>query len=201
MLDLNNESEESRAFNDADSLTFKKRDRATGKITEEIPLAGFSFAHQRAAAALGLRYGTGKLSPGDFRSHQNPRFARKAELEKIIKAAGKKAGPERREAREELEKLGEQPEEITTYDGMGEDAAIVVFVCSLRESEVRQVRRQPIRYEEKFEDWAEENGVGIDGENLTEAITVFAEIIAGLNASKSEPLIPDAKGSSDSPNG
>ncbi len=189
MLDLNQESEESRAFNDADGLTFRGE-----------PLAGFSFKYQRAAAILGMRYGTGKLSPGDFRSHPNPRFARRKELEKLLTPPSRVVPKKlERELREELEKLGEQPEEITTYDGMGEDAAIVVFVCTLRESEVRQIRKQPIRYEEKFEDWAEENGVGIDGENLTEAITVFAEIIAGLNASKSEPEIPNSKGSSDSP--
>lgn len=158
MTEVDPQEEADAAFENSDSQSFRGQH-----------LNAFSFRRQRAAAALGLRYGTGKLSPADFHSHPNP-------------TAG-------------------QPE-IVVYDGMGEDAAVVVYVCSLPDRDVKQVRRNPAVWEDRFDDWAEKNGLGIDGPNVTEAIGCFAEIVAGLSASRSEPILPTAKGEDDdSPNG
>lgn len=158
-------------------------------------LQGYSYRRERAAHALGLRYGTSKLMPADFRTIPNASYARKKELEKL-------KGKKRTEAvKAELEKLGDPDPEIDVYDGMAEDASIVVFVRTLKDSEVREVRSRVATYTDRFEDWVEANGLRTDGPNVREAVDIFVETLAAVKASRTEPVIPTGKGSEDSPNG
>jgi hypothetical protein len=86
----------------------------------------------------------------------------------------------------ELEKLGELENDI--YDNMMMDVAIVLWLCSLPDAEVRKVRRNPLKYEEELDTWAEENKIFTEGIKSSKlALQTFIAIINDVNASQGTP--------------
>lgn len=162
-----------------------------------LTLAPFSFARQTAAVSLGLRYG--RLTEEEIERHPNPLAVERRTMEgerdkaRSLAERAKKAGTKARalEEVERLEKaiaaLADEPEEVTVYDGLAMDAAIVIWLCCQTESAVRRARRKPREYEADIDRWAEKQGITIQSPKLKEATQAFAEIMAQISESKGEP--------------
>lgn len=183
-------------------------------------LKPFSYLRRTAAMALGLRYWT--LTKEDLITLVNPAYERlgslKEELDKLQKAQeraqrpakGRKAAAKGTKAvdhtariaalEEEIEGIGAQDDEITIYNEIGLDAAIVLWLCLQPDSICHKARRNPKEWQRKVDAWAEKVGIfeGRGGFSLNpEAVNALMILINSVNASSFDP---DLKKDEDSKN-
>jgi len=181
---MSEETEADRAFRDAENLEFD------GKR-----LNNFSVTRQRAAIKLGMRWRTGKLSGDELRHIPNPQFRlreeAREELEKIAKRNGRPKAKDRARAEELAAIIAERadaPESMPDYDGLDEDAAIVVYVMTLADSKCHEIRRQsPEVCVGRFDTWSERNGLGPGGYALPEAKAIFFTVASQIMATDGKP--------------
>lgn len=181
---MNEEKDADRAFRDAENLEFD------GKR-----LNNFSVTRQRAAIKLGMRWRTGKLAPDEIRSIANPQFRLRVEAEEELAklvSLKKKGSPKHRQRVGELEHIiaerKDAPESMPDYDGLDEDAAIVVYVMTLADSKCHEIRRQsPEVCVGRFDAWSERNGLGPGGYALPEAKAIFFTVASQIMATDGKP--------------
>lgn len=178
---MSDETEADRAFRDAENLEFD------GKR-----LNNFSVTRQRAAIKLGMRWRTGKLSGDELRNIPNPQHRLRVEAEEELAKLGKRKGAKYATRKGELiqfiSERADAPESMPDYDGLDEDAAIVVYVMTLADSKCHEIRRQsPEVCVGRFDSWCERNGLGPGGYALPEAKAIFFTVASQIMATDGKP--------------
>lgn len=157
--------------------------RAGDLTYREKALEPFSHLRQTAAMNLGLRYWM--LGQDDLREIANPHMA---ELEAAREIVNRPVdSDERTAALATVERLKDEPESVTVYDGMIHDAAIVLWLCHQPDSVCQKARRQPRGFESKIDAWADEHGITVGSDSLAEATQLFMSLVNSANASKGVP--------------
>lgn len=164
---------------DAPEMAYRRSDDY--EFPAGTKLQPFSFLRKTTAVRMGLR--VWKLAPEELYTVRNPNADRILELE------AQRVGADAfdiEKIEEELESLGSIEADI--YDNMMMDVAIVLWLCSLPDAEVRKVRRNPLKYEEELDTWAEENKIYQEGLKSSKlALRTFMAIVNDVNASQGIP--------------
>lgn len=143
----------------------------------------WNFRRKSAAEVLGFR--CGRVPKEDWYEVENPVWERRTELsEKQDKTP---------EEEDEWEKIKDAPKSSSLYQGVSLDAAILVYLCTSSDSQVKRARRSPHLYEDTIDNFAEEKEIYPGGKNFAEAVTLLFTIMGEVFAVKGEPEL-DKKG-------